>query len=149
MTPAVLLQTALIKKAHEQPLSGHLGRAKLRQLIQSRYYWLNQGRDIDCYRNNCHACRHSHVPRDKKPGLLHPLLVPDCPWQHVSVDFKKCPESKSGHNIVAIFVNCLGKRPISIPVYDTVTAWKLASLFLMHVMQHVDVPKSIVSDRGP
>jgi hypothetical protein len=149
LTDVMPLRTALIKEAHDQPLMGHPGRAKLRQLLQSRYYWPGQGSDIDRYRDNCHTCRRSHVPRDKKPGLLHPLPIPDHPWQHVSVDFKKCPESKKGYNMVAIFVDRLGKRPITIPVRDTVTARELAPLFLTHVVRHVGVPETIVSDRGP
>jgi len=73
------LRTAIIREAHDQPLSGHLGRTKLRYLLQQRYYWPNQGKDIDQYRANCHACRRSHVPKDKTPGFLHPLPVPDRP----------------------------------------------------------------------
>jgi hypothetical protein len=128
---------------------GHPGRAKLRQLLQARYYWPNQGKDIDQDRDNCHTCRHAHVPRDKKPGLLHPLPVPDHPWQHISVDFKKCPESKNKHNMVAIFVDRLGKRPITIPVRDTITAKELAPLFLTYVVYHVGIPEIVVSNRGP
>jgi len=149
LTPEMPLRTALIKEAHAQPMMGHPGRAKLRQLLQARYYWPNQGKDIDQYRDNCHTCRRAHVPRDKKPGLLHPLPVPDRPWQHVSVDFKKCPESKNKHNMVAIFVDRLGKRPITIPVRDTITAKELAPLFLTHVVRHVGIPETVVSDRGP
>jgi hypothetical protein len=143
------LRTAIIREAHEQPLSGHPGRTKLRQLLQSRFYWPGQGRDIDRYCANCHACRRSHVRRDKKPGFLHQLPIPDRPWQHISVDFKKCPESRTGHNMVAIFVDRLGKRPITIPVRDTITAKQLVPLFLTHVVRHVGLPDSIVSDRGP
>jgi hypothetical protein len=143
------LRTAIIREAHEQPLSGHPGRTKLRQLLQSRFYWPGQGRDIDRYCANCHACRRSHVPRDKKPGFLHQLPIPDRPWQHISVDFKKCPESCTGHNMVAIFVDRLGKRPITIPVRDTITAKQLVPLFLTYVVRHVGLPDSIVSDRGP
>ena len=90
-----------------------------------------------------------HVLRDKKLGFLHLLLVLDRPWQHITVDFKKCPESKASHNIVAIFVDKLGKRPITIPVQDTVTARELAPLFLLHVVRHVSILETIVSDRGP
>jgi Integrase zinc binding domain len=142
------LQTALIREVYEQPLVGHPGRAKLRCLIQSRYYWPNQGKDIDHYRDNCYTCRRLHVPQDKKPGLLHPLPIPDRLWQHISIDFKKCPESRNGHNIVAIFVDRLGKRPITIPVQDTVTARELAPLFFMYIVQHVSVLETVMSDRG-
>jgi transposase InsO family protein len=149
LTESMPLRTALIKEAHEQPLTGHPGRAKLRQLLQSRYYWPGQGKHIDQYVANCYVCRRSHVPRDKKPGLLHQLPVPDRPWQHITVDFKKCPESKTNHNMVAIFVDRLSKRPITIPVRDTITAKELAPLFILHVVRHVGIPDTIVSDRGP
>jgi transposase InsO family protein len=145
----VPLRTAVIREAHDQPLTGHPGRAKLRQLIQSRYYWPGQGKDIDRYCANCYTCRRAHVPRDKKPGLLQQLAVPDRPWQHITVDFKKCPESKSNYNMVAIFVDRLSKRPITVPVRDTITARELVPIFLTHVARHVGLPDSITSDRGP
>jgi hypothetical protein len=77
---------------------------------------------------------------------LHLLLVPDRPWQYIIVDFKKCLESKAGYNIVAIFVNKLGKRPITILVRDTIIARELAPLFLLHVIRHVSILEIVVSD---
>jgi hypothetical protein len=38
LTPEIPLQTALIREAHDQPLMEHPERAKLQQLLQSRYY---------------------------------------------------------------------------------------------------------------
>jgi hypothetical protein len=149
LTDEMPLRTAIIRETHAQPLVGHPGRTKTRQLLMRRFYWPDQAKDINVYCDNCHTCRRSHVPRGKKPGFLHPLPVPDRPWQHVTVDFKKCPESKSGYNMVAIFVDRLGKRPITIPVRDTITARELAPLFLVHVIRHVGIPETIVSDRGP
>ncbi len=69
------------------------------------------------------------MPRDKKPGLLHPLLVPKQPWQYITVDFKHYPESKAGNNIIALFVDYLGKRLITIPVHDTITIKQLARYY--------------------
>jgi hypothetical protein len=89
------------------------------------------------------------VPRDKKPGLLHPLPVPARPWQYISVDFKKCPESKNGHNMVVIFMDRLGKHPVMVPVRDTITARELVPLFLIHIVRHAGVSDTIVSDRRP
>jgi hypothetical protein len=64
------------------------------------------------------------------------------------VDFKKCLESKTGYNIVAIFVDRLGKRPILVPVRDAVTARDLAQIFITHVMRHVGLPNLITSNKG-
>ena len=75
-----------------------------------------------------------HIPRDKKLGFLHLLLVLDQLWQYIIVDFKKCLKSKASYNIVAIFVDKLGKQLIIILVQDTIIAYKLASLFLLHVI---------------
>jgi len=51
--------------------------------------------------------------------------------------------------MVAIFVDRLSKRPITIPVRDTITAKQLVPLFLLHVVRQVGIPETIVSDRGP
>jgi hypothetical protein len=64
------------------------------------------------------------------------------------VDFKKYPESKTRYNIVAIFVDRLGKRPILDPVRNTVTTRDLAQIFITHVIRHVGLPDLITSNRG-
>src|SRR4051794_20031290 len=87
--------------------------------------------------------------RDKKPRLLHPLPVPAQLWQHISVDFKKCPESKNGHNKVVIFVDHLGKYPVTVLVWDTITTRELAPLFLTYIVWYIGIPDTVVSDRGP
>jgi hypothetical protein len=46
-------------------------------------------------------------------------------------------------------VDRLSKRPITIPVRDTITAKQLAPLFLLHMVRQVGIPETIISDRGP
>ncbi len=86
------------------------------------------------------------MPRDKKPGLLYPLLVPERLWQHVIVDFKHYLESKAGNNIIVLFVNCLGKRLIIISIHNTIIAKQLVPLFLLYVVRYIGIPKTIVSN---
>ena len=50
--------------------------------------------------------------------------------------------------MVAIFIDRLGKRPITIPVHDTITAKELVPLFLLYVVRYIGVPDSIVLDRS-
>ena len=50
--------------------------------------------------------------------------------------------------MVAIFVDRLGKRLISVPIRDTVTTRDLAQTFITHVIRHVGLPDSITLDRG-
>jgi hypothetical protein len=143
------LRTALLTEAHCQIASAHPGTRKTRQIIRDRYYWYKMDDDIKRFVRNCHACRRSTVPRDKTPGLLHPLPVPDRPWQHISVDFKSFPRDSHGYDMIAVFVDRLGKRPISIPCYRTIDAPELARLYVIHVYKYYGPATTVVSDRGP
>jgi hypothetical protein len=66
------------------------------------------------------------VPRDKTPRLLRLLLIPDRPWQHILIDFKEMPPDHKGINIVCVFVDRLGKRPILVPCNRSVDARVMA-----------------------
>ncbi len=48
--------------------------------------------------------------------------------------------------MIALFVDCLGKRPITIPVRDTIIAKQLVPLFLLYVVRYIGIPETIVSD---
>ncbi len=143
------LQTIIIREAYNQPLVGHLGISKLKRAIYNHYYWLSQGSNIDQYISNCTACRRLYIPYDKKPSLLYQLAIPDCLWQYIIVDFKKCLESRAGYNIVAIFINYLEKRLVSIPVRNTIIVKQLVPLFLIYIIRHVGILDSITLDCRP
>jgi hypothetical protein len=143
------LRTSLITEAHCQIASAHPGMGKTKQILRTRYYWHGMSNDIARFVRNCHACRRSTVPRDKPPGLLRPLPVPYRPWQHISVDFKSFPKDKHGFDAIAVFVDRLGKRPISVPCNRTIDAPGLARLYITHVYKYYGPATTIVSDRGP
>jgi transposase InsO family protein len=142
-------RTPLITASHCSLATAHPGKSKTKKLIKERYYWLGMDKDIEQFVSNCHACRRSKVPRDKAPGLLHPLPIPDRPWQHISVDFKEMPSDQHGMNMVCVFVDRLGKRPISVPCDKSVDARVMAQLYLTHVHKYYGPATTVVSDRGP
>ena len=143
------VRTALIIASYYSLAIAHLGQDKTKKLIKERYYWLGIDDDIERYVSNCHACRRSKAPRDKTPGLLYLLPILDRPWQHISVDFKEMPPDKEGMNIVCVFIDRLGKRPISIPCNKSVDTRTLAQLYLVHVYKYYGPATTVVSDRGP
>lgn len=78
------VHTELIKEAHDQVFTAHPGRDKTYHIRRAKYYWRGMGEDIERYIRNCHPCRRADVPRDKSPGFLHPLSIPDHPWQRAT-----------------------------------------------------------------
>jgi hypothetical protein len=67
--------------------------------------------------------------RLKPAGLLRPLLVPQKPWQHVTMNFKFFNQDRHGYNAILVIVDRLGKRSFSLPTYKTCTAVDLAKLY--------------------
>ena len=124
------LRTRLIKEAHAQVSTAHLGKTKTRKIIMDRYYWPGMTADIDQYVRNCDDCRRSTIPRDKTPGLLKPLPIPERPWQHISMDFHELPKDRNGYDTALILVDRFGKRTISIPCQKTTDAKETARLYI-------------------
>ena len=143
------LITSLIQEAHTQVSTAHPGTEKTYYLLRPRYYWKGMRTDIKRYIRNCHACKRSHIPRDKTPGFLHPLPIPDRPWQHITMDFKSQPEDKHGYNCVWVVIDRLSKQAVSVPCHKTINAEQMAQLFITYVYRYFGPPESIVSDRGP
>ena len=65
--------------------------------------------------------------------ILQPLLVPDCPWQHISMDFNSFSKDKHRYNNVLVIMDYLLKESVSIPCYKTTTTKEMASLFIYHI----------------
>lgn len=142
------LRALLIRECHDGVTTAHPGRDKTYQLLRPLYYWPRMYETVAQYCRNCHECRRSSIPRDKKPGLLHPLPVPDRPWQHITTDFCTFPTDQYGYDNVLVFIDRLSKQAISIPCKKTVTATDLASLYIYHIYRYYGPPQTIVSDRG-
>lgn len=143
------LRTHLIREVHDPISTAHPGRDKTYRLLKDRYYWKGMLADVDRYVRNCHPCRRASSPRDKTPGLLQPLPVPERPWQHISMDFVSFNKDKHGYDNVLVIIDRLSKESVSIPCHKTTTAEEMASLFIYHVWRYFGPPDSIVSDRGP
>ena len=143
------LRGLLIREVHDQVSVGHPGRNKTVQLVSEHYYWRGLHASVERYVRNCHACQKSQTPKDKTPGLLRPLQVPDRPWQHVTMDLCEFNTDKHGYNNVFVVIDRLSKQAISIPCHKSLDATEMAKLYTYHVYRYFGAPESIVSNRGP
>ena len=147
--PNEKLRTWLIEEAHARPGAAHCGANKLRKLLAARYYWKGLGSDCVRYVANCRTCRRTTVPRDKTPGLLQPLPVPDRPWQHVAADFKNFPKDSQGYDAVCVVIDRLTKRTITLPTTRDITSQGFAELYYDRVWRLYGFPETLLTDRGP
>ena len=98
---------------------------------------------------NVRTCRRITVPRDKTPGLLQPLPVPDRPWQPVAADFKSFPSDFKGYNAVCVVIDRLTKRTITLPTTKDITSKGFAELYYDRVWRLYGFLETMVIDRGP
>ena len=68
------------------------------------------GQDVERFEMNCDTCRQSKTSRHAPYGVLHPLAIPQQPWQNISIDFVMgLPRSKD-HDAIRVVVDRLKKQ---------------------------------------
>lgn len=145
---ADFLRTRVIREVHARLPSGHPGQRKTYKLLATRYWWKGMAQDSDRYVSNC-LCQAAKSPRDKTPGLLHPLPIPQRSWQHLAVDFKSMPEDRYGFDNAFVVIDRLSKYMWTTPCKKTATAKDAARMFYDGPWRIFSHPETIVSDRGP
>ena len=70
------LQTRLIKEAHTQISTAHLGKTKTYKLIRDQYYQVGITANINQYIRNYNDYRYLKILQDKTPRLLKLLPIP-------------------------------------------------------------------------
>ena len=134
---------------HDSRVAGHSGHWKTLELVSQNYWWPNMSKYIGKYISTCDMCLRTKSFRRPPTGELHPLPVPDAPWDTISVDFiVELPES-AGYDSIMVTVDSVTKRAHFIPTVTTLSAAGTAQLFLQHVWKHHGLPRKVVSDRGP
>ncbi len=71
-----VIRLELISRHHNDPLTGHFGIEKTRELIARKYYWPMLRRDVEAYIKGCDVCLVSKAVRHKPYGDLQSLPVP-------------------------------------------------------------------------
>ncbi|MCO5611684.1 hypothetical protein L7F22_065942 [Adiantum nelumboides] len=88
--------------------------------------------------------------RGKQPGLLHPLPIPDSPWESISMDFIfGLPKSIHGNTGIRTIVDRFSKQAHFIPVKKIIKTHQMATLFISQIFKYHGLPTSIASDRDP
>ena len=148
-----IIRTELISRHHDDPLAGHFGIEKTRELVARKYYWETLRHDVEVYVRGCDICLASKAVRHKPYGNLQQLPVLTHRWKDLSIDFVTgLPQSADwrgdSYDLILVIVNRLTKMVYYEPVQTTITAPALAEVILNIIAWYHGLPNSIVSDRG-
>jgi len=142
------LHLRVLQYYHDHVLAGHLGQNKILELIRRHYTWPNIHDNIQKFCKSCITCMRSKLQRHRPYGSLQQLLIPERPWNSISMDFIEKLPSSSGFDTILVIVDCLLKQAIFISTHDTITSAELARLFVIHVFSKHGVPSHVMSDHG-
>ena len=94
-------------------------------------------------------CLRTKSLRQPPIGELHPLPIPDAPWDTASVDFIVQLLESNGKDAIMVIVDSVTKRSHFVSTVSTISAADTAQLYLHHIWKHHGLPIKVVSDRGP
>ena len=146
-----IIRSKVIYRHHNNSLVGHFGIDKTRELVGRKYYWLSLRKDVENYVRGCNVCLASKAVRHKPYGDLQSLLVPTHRWKNLSMDFMTgLPLSADwkgdSYDSILIIVDRLTKIVHYVPVKVTIDTPVLAEVIIDVVVQHHDLPDSIIND---
>ena len=105
-------------------------------------------RYIGHYVSTCDMCLHTKMIRQPLMGELHPLPIPDAPWDTVSVDFITELLESNGQDSIMVVVDSVTKWSHFVSTVTTLSSARMAQLYVRHIWKHHGLPKRVVSDRG-
>src|SRR6266571_4795214 len=141
------LRLQILHYKHDHLLSGHFGQNRTLELVRHDYTWPGVRAFVKDYVSSCTSCAHAKTPCHKPYGLLKQLLIPECPWNSISMDFIEQLPSSSSFTSILVVVDRLSKQCVFIPMHNTIMAPELAKLFLLHIFSKHSIPVHITSDR--
>lgn len=138
----------LLEEAHRTRYSVHPGATKMYADLKPLYWWPNMKNDVGLFVQKCVTCAQVKAEHQKPYGELQQLDIPEWKWDHITMDYvTKLPKTPRGNDMIWVIVDRLTKSAYLLPICETASMEKLATLYVDEVVTRHGVPLSIVSDR--
>ena len=106
------LWLCILQYKHDHPISGHFGQNRTMELVQHEYIWPKLHDSIKFYVKSCTTCMCLKSQRPHPYGLLKQLLIPERPWNSISMDFIEKLPMFDGSNMILVIIDHLTKQLI-------------------------------------
>ncbi|MCO5573423.1 hypothetical protein L7F22_027194 [Adiantum nelumboides] len=144
------LRRKVMEESHVPPYAGHRGIDATVKAVETFFYWPTLRRDVDAFVRECIICQKVKFDRQKAPGLLQPLPIPDKQWESIAMDFIfDLPKTQTGNDGIWTIICRFSKQAHFIPIKKKIKLDQMTRLFMSNIFKYHGMPQSIVSDRDP
>lgn len=141
------LQSKLFSELHASPVGGHSGFPVTYSRFKRLFAWVGMKKQVKTWVQQCQICIQAKPDRDRYPGLLQPLPVPEGAWQVISLDFIEGLPKSHSYNCILVVVDKFSKYGHFLPLTHPFTAIDVAKLFMLNIFKLHGLPQTIISDR--
>lgn len=136
---------SIVVAAHDQ--GGHLSVDKTISRIVQDYWFIGLRRYVKLHIRMCMECLMTKRPRERQPGLLHPISPGRRPFEAIHVDHVgPFITSAEGNRYILVLVDNLTKYVCLFPATDTSTE---GALYAMDdFITKFGLPRKLITDRG-
>ena len=144
-----------VEDFHRGMTQGHNGAQGLVSRLQEEYIIDGIWRIARRVTKECPDCQRNKPARHKPYGELHPVEIPERPWETISWDFiVKLPKSEDPitgqmHDAILVIVDKLTKWGYFIACTEEISAEDVARIYVKEVFARHGAPGKIISDRDP
>ena len=147
------IRIELIYRHHHNPLAGHFGIKKTRELQAMKYYCLTLRHNVKAYMKGCDIYLASKAVRHKPYVDLQSLPIPTHRWKDLLIDFVTgLPISinwkGNSYDSILVIVDWLTKIVYYELVKITIDKPRLVKVILDVLIRYHDLPNSIMTNGG-
>ena len=142
------LRKDCFESVHIHPYSGHYGNQRTVAKAKQIFTWPSLLQDVRNWVATCDSCQRVKAVRQKKPGKLQPLQIPERNWSSVSMDLiTDLPVTRQGNDSIWVVVDRMSKMVHLVAIKKTATAEDVAEAYEKNIFRLHGIPESIISDR--
>ena len=142
------LKEEIMREHHDLADVGHPGQHRMHELIKRTYWWLGLKEDVKKYVQGCVKCQQNKVQYQRKAGELHPLEIPEGPWQDISINMIGPLLRSNEMDAILVIVDRFTKMIRLKAMTTNILSEGIAKVYRDKIWKIHGVPKTILSDRG-
>ena len=139
----------ILKENHDSVDVEYPGQQRMLELLKRNYWWPGLKEDVKRYVQGCFKCQQNKVLYQRKAGELHPLEIPQGPWQEISIDIIGPLPMSNGMDAIVVIVDRFTKMICLKATTTNVSSEGIAKIYRDDIWKLHGIPRKILSDRGP